>query len=46
MSEARCRRRGVEGLLVRERVRVDRQRERVVLDNKVEQLGVVLGMSW
>ena len=46
MSKARCRRRCVEGMLVRERVRVDRQRERVVLDNKVEQLGVVLGLSW
>ena len=46
VSKARCRRRGVEGLLVRERVRVDRQCERVVLDNKVEQLGVVLGLSW
>ena len=46
VSKAWCRRRGVECLLVRERVRVDRQRERVVLDNKVEQLGVVLGLSW
>ena len=45
-SKARCRRRGVEGLLVGERVRVDRQRERVVLDSKVEQLGMVLDLPW
>jgi hypothetical protein len=44
--EARCRRRGVEELFARARVRVDGQRERVELDSKVEWLGVVLGLSW
>ena len=49
-SGARGRRRGVVGarpeVLVREHVRVDWQRKRVALDGKVEQLGVVLGLSW
>ena len=49
-SDARGRRRGVVGtgpeMLVHERVRVDRQRERIALDGKAEQLGVVPGLSW
>ena len=53
-SQARCQRRVVEGVVskvcarIRERVRVGRQRERrnESRDGKVEQLGVVHGLSW